>query len=115
MEKRRRWIAQSRQILQILPIYRSLKRQEDAAEKTRQKLSDLQAKNAESARKIAALQPELETVNSEDFAPIPQNPPGTAVPLFQRQNDLGAVSQDPGGLRQSPRRTAEAICPDRGF
>ncbi|MCH4072121.1 AAA family ATPase [Pseudoramibacter sp.] len=68
MEKRRRWIAQSRQILQILPIYRSLKRQEDAAEKTRQKLSDLQAKNAESARKIAALQPELETVNSEDFA-----------------------------------------------
>lgn len=68
MEKRRRWIAQSRQILQILPIYRSLKRQEDAAEKTRQKLSDLQAKSAQSARNIAALQPELESVNSDAFA-----------------------------------------------
>ncbi|MGN0194100.1 MAG: AAA family ATPase [Pseudoramibacter sp.] len=68
MEKRRRWIAQSRQILQILPVYRNLKRQQERAEKARKQLNDMTAKSGESAQKLAALQPELEAVNSDAFA-----------------------------------------------
>jgi exonuclease SbcC len=68
MEKRRRWIAQSRQILQILPVYRSLRRQQELTEKAQQQLTDMQKKCAQSAKDIAALQPALNNVNSDAFA-----------------------------------------------
>lgn len=68
IEKNRRWVALSRKVLQILPVYRNLMRQQQREAKSQEALAEIKAKQAEAKHQIEALRPQLETVSSDAYA-----------------------------------------------
>lgn len=68
IEKNRHWVALSRKVLQILPVYRNLKRQQQREAKSQEALAEIKAKQAEAKQQIEALRPQLETVSSDAYA-----------------------------------------------
>ncbi|WP_295362803.1 SMC family ATPase [uncultured Pseudoramibacter sp.] len=68
IEKNRRWVALSRKVLQILPVYRNLMRQQQREAKSQEALAEIKAKQADTKQQIEALRPQLETVSSDAYA-----------------------------------------------
>ena len=68
IEKNRRWVALSRKVLQILPVYRNLMRQQQREAKSQEALAEIKAKQADTKQQIEALRPQLEAVSSDAYA-----------------------------------------------